>query len=358
MAQIENWARPDISTLQAQIKKLTEPCIRDHVLLAMMRKRGRISYGHSGKNPKWRVKWRRFEPLPNDDMDTINAPRRNRYKEAELPWRSYRMAESYSKYETLVNQGKWALIKIVSQLAKDMAADANEYFAMELYRNGDASGYTDRIHGLESVFTEADAAISASNTPCLAPSGTSYGGLNSVLGTYGGSWTTYWPLGTGPMRYHFWSPMIIDHSATFWPDDSDEWKYTWQKCLRFAEMYQMKLHKKRVDLWLMDPELERQAKDSMLDKERVLVNSNDELKSLGFGKAWNWEGTPIMSEYGCTADSAYGINWSALELKSMQKQLFATSNAPEWDVQAKKLDIDFWGNLFISTPAHLCKITS
>jgi hypothetical protein len=358
MANINNWARIDVGVLNDHIAKITEPGMRKHVMLAMLRKRGRITYRHAGKGCDWRTKFRRRKPVPYDDMQARSFPRVNRYKEASLPWRAYSHSEGFSKYERLVSKaGPTRLIDIVGNIVEDMGKDFNEQFHLELYNDGDASGYDDRMHGLESIFSVSGA---VTNSAAAAPNDT-YAGLSTTLGNYGGSWTgetsNGYPTGTGDLEYHFFSPLVVDYTSAVFGANTATWPYQWRPAMRYAAMYQDNLHGKSPDIFLMSPELLRQARDSIEDKERILVPSDNEVCDLGF-KALRFEGIDMMSEYGCTTGACYGLYWDGMEYRALEDQIFKTERDEDITTLTTQLGLDAWGNMIFESPAYQTKLQS
>lgn len=353
---ITNNARIDVGVINDHIEQLVEPGMRKHILLAMMRKRGRLKFNCHSKARDWRIKYKRTEPVPHDDMSPINFVRVNRHKDAVLPWRSYAQGEFFTKYEKLVSQNpKTALIKIVDNLTGEMTSDINEYFHLEAYNDGYEN--TDRLHGLESMFGHTGSVIT--NSPAYAPSDT-YGGLSTTLGNYGGTWSTgvsnAYPMGTGDLQYQFWSPLILDEEASFWDSTTKTWKGgTWRETIRFANTYQETLHSKIPDFYLMTAEKLRLAKQSMDDKERVIVTSGSEVADLGF-KTMKFEGVDLLSEYGVPDGAAYGIYVDSMELCSMQSKLFMIDQEDDIVLSSRRLAIDFYGNMRFKSPAHFVKI--
>ena len=97
------------------------------------------------------------------------------------------------------------------------------------------------------------------------------------------------------------------------------------------------------------------AKNSLIDKERINIDRDSEMTKLGF-RTLNYEGADITSAYACTAGSCYGLVWDALKLKSMQDKLFKKADQTDIVEQSKEIVFDFWGNLQFQSPAYFCKL--
>ncbi|KKM60488.1 hypothetical protein LCGC14_1541330 [marine sediment metagenome] len=355
--KIANWARIDVGVINDHIEKLVQPGIRQHVMLAMMRKNGRITYNHGGKTSDWRIRQRRSTPEPYDDMNPRSFPRINRYRTVELPWRAYSLSEGFSKYEKLASKNKKTqLIDIVGNLLGDMTSDFNEFFHLELYNDGDATATNDRVHGLESMFTTSGSAIT--NSLCAAPSDT-YGLVSTALGNFGGDWTpdssNGYPTGEGDLLYNFFSPLIVNYTNTGWTAQTSTWSFTWREVLRYADTYMQQLNSTSPDIFLMTAEMLRQCKDSLEDKERLLIKSDSPVVELGF-KAVQWEGIDMLAEYGCPSGACYGLPWKRMELRSMQSKLFMSESDHDITDLTNKLALDAWCNMRFTSPAYFCKL--
>jgi hypothetical protein len=191
----DNWVRVANTTIANYIRQEEINVLRARKLLAMLQSRGRVTMNHSGTEMDWKVRYRQSPMSGYADGDMLSFPRQNRHKTAKLPWRGYTATDSISKMEIEQNKGAEAIIKLIDNLAKFLMSDMSEQFGQQLYVDGNASGYTKGIHGLESFF-------GLTGTPAAdgyvgVPSDT-YAELNTGLGYYGGSWdlnssNSMWP---------------------------------------------------------------------------------------------------------------------------------------------------------------------
>ena len=352
--------RVAVSTLNLHLRQKIEPIYRKRILLAGLRSHGRIKFNASGKAFDWRMRFRRRTLTPGDgDMQTIVFAALNTDRDASLPWRNYYLTEYTTKYERLVSEGppETRFYRIVQRVADQLAGDAEESFADQLYVDGNAAGSTKRLHGFES-WSSVSAALS--NGYVGAPNDY-YAGTYTNLGYYGGSWSppasNNWPLGTGPVEYNFASPLVLDYTNTKWAGTTNTWVANWRKCLRFADTYLQTLQNVRPDIFLLSPELYRTAKDTLNDKETLDINQTSDLVKLGF-KVVNWEGIDLAFEYGVPNNTGYGIVWDKLALHSLQGQLFEKDDDMDITTQTKRICIDFYGNLMIESPAFFVKFAA
>jgi len=241
----------------------------------------------------------------------------------------------------------------VSRLVKDMTEDFNRDFPGQLYADGVTNG--DNLMGIESLFP-ASVNTSASAKARVPSSAYSYAGVNTKLQAYGGNWLGSWPEGKGDLLYEFWTPLWIDVSHSGWDADTKSWRYTWRESLEYAETHQIARHNSTPDLYVMSPDWWRKIKRSIDEKERVIVDRDNDLIDIGF-KAVNFEGTPLVADYYCPADTAYGLDFDNITLRCMYGQLVQLSRQEDIDYACEKLALRFMGQLQFHSPAFVTKFT-
>lgn len=347
-----SWQRELHTTIHKYIREEEENILRNRKLFAMLKDRGRITFNHSGDLMDWKVRYKRAPLRVFQESDTLTFSRINRWKTAQLGWRGYASTDSITKFEKLKNKGVEAIIQVFDQMARNLMDDIEENFGDELYVDGNLAANTGRIHGFESWFATSGA---ATNGYVGTPSD-SYAGLNTDLGSYGGTWATTggatrWPDGTGDPEYDFWSPLVVDYTDTAWRASTKTWANTCGEAIRYGITKQMK-NKSRKGLWdlvLLDRELYRLFEEYQESKERLVIKRGDRkgsLYSLGFEDTVNIDGVDVTSEYGVPAATGYGLAVNHLELCSLQAQLFV-AEMPDFDIatQSDRFSIDFFGNM-------------
>lgn len=346
------WSRVVNTTIHEYVREVEAAILRNRKLLALMKSRGRITFGHAGDLMDWKVKYKRAPMQGFADQDTLTFSRRDRWKTAQLDWRGYAATDSMTKLEKLKNKGTEAIIKVYSEITQNLLEDMEDQFGDELYIDGNASGNSKRIHGIESFCSVSGA---ATNGYIGLPNDT-YAGLVTTLGNYGGNWSqtggaTDWPTGTGDPHYDFWSPLIVDYTDTAWAASTKTWPNTCREALRYAIIKSRKNKSKRgmLDLILLNDELFRQFAEKVESNERLVIKKGEGgsgLVSLGFGDTINFEGVDVNYEYGVPTGIGYGWCMDAIELCSLQDQLFVPVG-PDEDIatQSHRFSIDFFGNL-------------
>lgn len=347
------WQRIANTTIHQYIREEEENILRNRKLLAMMKDRGRITFNHSGDLMDWKVRYKRAPMRVFRETDTLTFSRINRWKTAQLDWRGYAATDSITKFEKLKNKGTEAIINVFSQMGENLMADIEEHFGDELYVDGNAAGNTGRIHGFESWFANGGAAAAG----YIASPSDTYGGLSTVLGNYGGSWSVNgssqvnWPDGTGDPEYDFWSPLIVDYTDTAWKATTKTWANTCGEALRYgiSKMQKNKSRKGMLDMILLERELWRLFQEFQEAKERLIIKRGDRkggLYALGFEDVINYDGVDVTTEYGVPSAVGYGLAVEHMELRSLQGQLFV-AELPDFDIASysDRFSIDFFGNL-------------
>lgn len=263
------------------------------------------------------------------------------------------MTDMVTKKEKLMNRGKPALIKYVSEMVEQMSDDFTDRFHKQIYIDGDATGNSKKIHGFDSFTTASQQTGNFVATP-----NDSFGGLTTNLGNYGGSWTGTWPVGTGDTEYDFWAPVIADYTNTAWAASTKTWVNTCHEVLRFViiKCKRNDTMKGALDCFFLDGELFRQWEALLDTKERVMVapgaaGSKPTLRNLGFGDVQDFEGTEITWEFGVPTDSSgnpqgYAMNVDEMELCSLQDRLFVPEG-PFYDEASlsDRFAIHMFGNM-------------
>lgn len=350
------WSRIVNTTIHEYIRDVEVNIMRNRKLLAMMKSKGRITFDHAGDLMDWKAKYKRAPMQGYADTDTLTFSRRDRWKTAQLEWRGYAATDSMTKLERLKNKSTEAIIKIYDEVAKNLLDDLDDQFGDEFYVDGNASGNSKRIHGVESFLTDSGA--NAGNY--IANANATYAGLVCTLGNYGGNWTGTWPTGTGDAHYDFWSPLIVDYTNTGWSAVTKTWPNTCVEAMRFGIIKGKKNKSKKgmLDLILLNDELYRQFLNSIDPKERLNVKRGDGqgMYELGFTDVVNFDGVDITYEYGVPSNLGYGFSMDNMELCCLQGQMFVPTG-PDFDIagQSWRFSIDFFGNLR-ANPRYFLKL--
>lgn len=354
-----NWSRVVNTTIRQYVRGEENNILRNRKLTALLRERSRITYNCSGTDLDWKVRYKRAALAGFADADTLTFSRKNRWKSAVLPWRGYATTDSMTKKERLQNKSVEAIVKVYDNVAKLLVEDIEDQFGDELYVDGNASGNSKRLHGIESclgggtntinISTGAERAANAADR-VGAPDDT-YAGLTTGLLDYGGTWTGSWPGGTGDAHADFWTPVLVNYTSTDFGGAADTWAAQGDEAIRYGIIKSQKNRSRRgqLDLILLESTLFEGFLNLLDGKERFNSRAGRQegsLAKLGFSDMVNYDGVEVSWEYGVPDAVGYGFNVDEMELCSLQKQLFVPEG-PDFDIasQSYRFSIDFFGNL-------------
>ena len=163
------------STIAEYMLGAEDLTIRNRKFLALLKSKGRITFNHSGTELNWGIRYKMRQFAGYADGDTIAFARSDTFKRANLPWRGYTLNDLVTKKEKLMNRGKPALIKYVSELVENMMEDFTQQFHRQLYIDGNAratrSSSTASIRSAQRTTTIAGNFIATPNNTyaCLSP---------------------------------------------------------------------------------------------------------------------------------------------------------------------------------------------
>ncbi len=349
---MEHWSRIVNTTIREYSREEEVNILRNRKVLAMFRERGRISFNHAGEKMDWKVRYKRAPMTGYADSDVLSFSRRDRWKTAYLDWRGYASTDSMTKVERLVNKNTEAIVNVYSGVAKHLMEDMEENFGDECYIDGNATGNSKRVHGIESFMGDTGTGAAAG---FIVPPSDTYANLSTILGNEGGSWSVNgsaqveWPTGTGDAQYDYWSPLIVDYTDTAWSPTTKTWQNTCKEALRYGIVKGRRNRNRKggLDVITLNDELYRQFLNKCEDQERLNVQRGDKqgLYALGFTDVINFEGVDITSEYGMPSSLGYGWSFENSELCSLQPQLFVPEG-PDFDIatQSWRFSLDFFGN--------------
>ncbi len=364
MAYIDAGARLKLSLIAEEIRKKVEPIFRNHVLMGALRGHGRITYNHSSDEVKWHPRVLRRPLVPGiGNVTETTFGQTNTRIEMTLPWRMYEMGESTTKFERLASKDRaTSLYQAIQRVVEEMSEDFVEGFNDELFVDGNASG-SKRIHGLESIYgidNNTDLVnLNSSGNGVVGEPSDSYAGKDTDLAALGGDWTPdddkEWPTGTGKTEYCALSPIIVDYNNTNLGGDTANFASQWQHALNYLLTYGETLQKQTYDLILLNPDLMRQAKDSLIGQERFVASAKTKLTDLGF-KTLSYENTEITMSYGVPSGVGYALRFEKMSLRSMQSQLVMPESDFDIVTSQKLHKLDCYCQMVFETPAFFGKL--
>lgn len=372
------YTSPRVQTLvyNRYLKKETELNIRKNPLMAALQEKKRFTYGWSKKGPglefEWPIAYKGLASQPYADMEAVGAGRTNVWKRAKLPWRGYVSKESISLLEKKINgPGETSILRIEERLYPLQTKAIMDDIARDIVGNdGYASGsdsagaYNERLHGLPSMLTTTGSTVkdNAGNGLCADPHD-SYGGINTDLAYYGGSWTAptllEWPEGSGSYQYGFWSPMVIDVENSHFSGTTHNWTNQWQDAFLFAITYMQSRFGETFDQFALSPNAMRLAKQSLKGDSTLFVRRGPEeslLVKLGFSPI-SYEGVDVIADHNIKAPNTYGFGliYDRIEIRCLDDQLIQKSTDSNIDVQADIIAANAFLNMSVESPAFVCE---
>lgn len=345
------WQSVLNTTIPMYIRQETVNILRQRALLAMMEAKGRILMNQGGTKYDWKVEYKRAPMTDFADGDLLIFNRIERHKTAQVPNdRGYVIPEMMSKIDKLQNSGNEAIIKLWDTKAKTLMGDIRENFCSQLYIDGNATGNTKKIMGIETFLGAAAAAVA----PGFVRPTDTYADLVTTPGNYGGVYTNgTWPAGSSETpQYDFWSPILVDTVspvAGAYPGISTlTWANTCNQALRkvITKCRKSKSLDGKLDMIMLEDTLFEQFKNAQDNRTQLRIEGANSLMLLKLGfDVIEFDGVPLLTEYGMPFNTGYAFNTQQMELRSMQNELFS-SDGPLYDenTQTWRWVVGFAGN--------------
>jgi len=361
------FARNSATTLAHHIREVEQAFLRNYQIGAILESNGRINYNNTGEGFDWPVQFRIHNVEGNTGQTVRNFARRNLWKTAYLEFRGYQATDSMYYREFLSNRGPEGIVKVYDQFTERLTQSIKQALGSEYYVDGEATGYEQSWHGLETIFktdssgteqtltsTETSPTARSANAADIVgyPQGT-YAGLSMELGNYGGENESgeVWPDGLADPEFDFWSPLVVNYTTSH--SDLGGTANTWAGQCTDAMRYAIINSQRNVSMEgqitniLLARDLYRTFLEAIDDKERIVVSSETGLRALGFKNVVNFDGVEVSWEVAVPTSVGYGINYNQMELKSMDSQLLRTEG-PEYDIDSQSF------NAVVSTLSNLC----
>jgi hypothetical protein len=338
--------RVDVGSLMQYIRELEVNNVENQKFLALLKSWGRIKMNSRGKGLSWRVVMDRNEPTPYADLQEQQFSRPNRYKDAELPWRGYRMSEQHSEMEILQNgDSKTALIDLVADTTTRMMEDMTYDFNNQLFIDGSTAANEGRIYGLKTFLGKTGNASTA-----WPVSNTSYAGLDMTPAAYGGAIVSgTWPNAQVDSAYAFWTPLQVKYTysdTALWPGTT--WAANCVQALRLPLIYARNRRGKqgKMNIIFIDATMYADLLDAYEEKQRLPIERGEKsgLQALGFdGETVNFDGTEVTYGSDIPVGEGFGINKESIRLHSMKGQLFNPGKDMRLETLARRQDLAFFG---------------
>lgn len=365
----DEWIGIIHSTRPKYMKGASDMTIRKRLFFAMLRSKGRITYNNSGDEFKWQLEFSQPQVTQHGDGSLIDFGNHDAFRQATLDWRGYVATDSMTMKQREMNKGQEALINLFQTKQKRLMKSIDNKFAGECYKDGNAAGRENSIHGLESFLAERTAPAAGDR---IAEPGDTYGGLATNLADQGGSWSSNgssypnatlakdWPDGQGDSEYDYYAPKLVNWSSTGWGTGSTTFE---DNCWRVIGQTITWLTIPGGDdgmpeLCLLAPNLFQSYKNHEEAIRRINVphkKSND----LGFaGNVLNQDGCAISADFDVPYNTGYMLNTSNVEIASLMPELF-WMQGPDRDPRTAWSYLwgcGFYGNMRTDSPKFYAKL--
>jgi hypothetical protein len=371
MATPSDWARLISTTIVHHLRESEEATFRKFKVFALLESSGNVIMNQSGRGFDWNVRYRNA-PVTGNSGDTPRSfSRVNMFKRAELSWRGFTTTDSLYRAEMLMNRGQQALVDISGKMAERLQESLEQHLSFQPFRDGDASGYENDFHGLESFLgyngtvdesgtAIFDARTSANLGDRFGYPDDTYAGLSTRPGYYGGGrigeTTGVWPQAPVDPEADFYSPVIINYNATSFSDAAGgNWKQNCVAAIRegLHQASRNDSKESQIDLVCLSRELYIDFLNQQEGKERIVVSKEGGLRALGFSDVVTIDGCEIGADFACPTGKGYGMSIGNMELRCLENQLMV-AEGPFYDeqLQSYRFACSTLGNFKFKSPRN------
>lgn len=343
------------NTAKKYIKGSADHTIRKRLLLAALRKEGRIKTGGSGYDCNWNVRARQHEVRQSGDASQNIFIELDANEQLTVDIRGYKATDVMSFEKKQMNKEPLAIVDLYATKMPELMKDLRDQFGSELYVDGYATGNGKRICGIESFMGDDGNTIAAD---IVAKPSDTYAGKATAPGTLGGTWSsvravkpnatlaTDWPYGNGSSEYDYIAPKLCNYSSTSWQSGDTSWRSNGPEVLRRAKTWCQTLSGGTTPmLHMLSASLYDEFLDYMEAKYRA-ITPHKYAEDLGFMDGINYSGSSVQFEFNVPSDVGYGLNIEELSMFTLTDDLFY-SEGPHWDMKTQSylFLVGFLGNM-------------
>jgi len=328
MADVSSFV--STATIAEYEKGYQDLTTRSRLFAAMLKKRGGISYNHSGTEMKWQAMISLARAQGFGKGTSLEYGSTNPNIQFTERWGGMYTAESFDIWDQQMNKNSESqLIDLWQQKANIVMEGMKQDFWQEAFNAG-----TDDILpiGLESFMTHT--ACAAADR--IARPNDTYAGKSTVLASQGGTWSTTsdiavkpcaaqltdYPDGRGRPEYDATSPLLLNIvGSTFGGTTIQANIY---RAIDQAKTWMTKNGDKEyaADLCLLSSDYWQSFRQSQEAKTHILL-PHKEANDLGFPDALNMDGLAIKgTDFDMPPATGYILNMKCIELCCMLDVLF------------------------------------
>lgn len=304
--------------------------IRGHMLLALMKEMGMITYGATALNTIYQI--RVYEPEVRTSNDSTRKIFQNHsgYEQCQVAVRWYEATDLLTEIQWKLNQGRTQLIDLYEQKMKDLGTAMVRRLNEWIYRDGNLAAFQDGFQGFESCLAEAGGTVA---TDRIALPSDSYAGQNTNLANFGGSWsadfpvadrfnaglTNDWPHGSGTSNYDAFSPLLLNWSSSNWASGSGLWTDNCEEVLREGSAIMRArngyMNVSQIPLvYLMPAHMYTGAENFYSQRFRTIQPFRAGDQGFPGQNSLYLDGVVLKQDYACPVNTFYGLSPQHIEL--------------------------------------------
>lgn len=341
------WQGRLTATLSKYLKGKVDAFERKSPLWALMKSDGRMVYGGSGNKIEWNMQVKLPTTSVYTDMQTRTFVRHDLLKRLTLDYIAYDCTGAVSKLDMLANRGNEQMTNLLQTEVDGIAKSMENKLLADFYY--DIADDANRLAG----FGSWENVGSSLSNGVFNGSGT-YAGLSTVLGDLGGSAPTSgtWPNGvTETPQYDAHTPLHLSSTSTAF-GASATWEANALNILRNAVLWASKNSRGegKPTLFVTTQDYMSKLFALLEARERLSIQSaTPKLAKFGFNTI-TYYGLECVDDYWCPAATGHGLNMDALELHSMQPDVFSPLEKKDSEIdKTTRFGMDFFGQLKSST---------
>ena len=363
-----SWEGKVAIMMDDYIKGQEDLTIRQNLFLSFLKSLGRVVTNCSAEHAYFTVKKSRPPVETYAEGNVISFAPRALWDQAHLGWRGYISTDKITLHENMENKSNVAIVKRSGEIMENLTEGVTDNFATDLMIDGDASGNTSKIQGVDT-FMDDDSSNTVVGDIVAYPEG-SYFGI-SLLPGQDGSWTsdlatspnthlaTDWPEGHGSPEYDYWTPKLPNWSSTNWGTGLQTWQANGPVSLRRTAQWLRMTNGANAGenlIAMMAGHMLTDLKEGWDSLGRVLL-PHKKATDLGFPEVMNYEGLGLHADFSVPVNTCYILNFTKLELCSLWKSLLFRFG-PTWVLEQLSYLylVGFYGNLRTKSPKYHAKL--
>lgn len=328
LSTVNNYLIPHFERVSSDLTK------RERLLFAKMGADGRIKLNSASAEIRLPAHWKESTPVNFTAGSVMTYSPVDRLTHFVFNLATYGNTDMITHLEEALAKGPDALVDRAGEILTKLGEDLAKTLGADLYIDGYASGNEHKLLGLNSYSGTGTTVVG----DIVAKPDDSYGGRDTDVGSYAGTWSTNltgsaipnasiatdWPWGKGSTQYDHNSPKLFNWSSTAWPSGaSNAFINTAAYTIRamITALSRLGGRADKPTLVIMSSKMFVDFKNLMDDAFRNLL-PHEEARDLGFPTdVLNYDGLMVTSDYDCPDNELHMINTNKLEWHSAMPEL-------------------------------------